>query len=126
MFMMLLALFSWWYTTGWAELARRVAGRVERTLQSFSVGLLAKSLFSPFRQISADNVQGSFDVQMRAFGDRLFSRFFGAFVRSFFILFGFVGALLTGAVGLVQLAVWPLVPALPVLGFALAFVGWVF
>lgn len=126
MVMVLMALFSWWYTTGWAELLRRVMGRTSGVLQTFSVGLLAKTLFAPFRQISAGGVQGPLNTQVRALGDRLFSRVFGAVIRSFFILFGLVGALLMALVGLVQLLLWPLVPVLPVLGVALALIGWVF
>lgn len=124
--MMLVAFFSWWYTTGWGELLGRVMVRVERVLQTFSVGLLFKTLFAPFRQISAGNVQGPLDVQVRAFGDRLFSRLFGAFIRSFFIFFGLVSALLAGLIGLVQLLLWPVVPFLPLVGLVLALTGWVF
>jgi hypothetical protein len=124
MVMMLLALVSWWYTTGWAEVARRVVGRMGRVLEAFSVGLLFKTLFAPFRQISAGGVQGPMAVQLRAFGDRLFSRFFGAVVRGIFILFGLIGALLAGLFGLVQLLLWPLLPVLPLVGLLLMLMGW--
>jgi hypothetical protein len=126
MVMVFVALFSWWYTAGWAELARRVVGRATGVLQTFSVGLLARTLFAPFRQISAGGVQGPLNAQVRALGDRLFSRIFGAVIRAFFILFGLVGALFMALLGLVQLVLWPLVPVLPVLGVILALTGWVF
>jgi hypothetical protein len=123
---MILELFSWWYTKGWGTLTRRVLARVDKILGTFSVGLLAKTLFAPFRQISAGNVQGPFNTQVRAFGDRLFSRVFGALVRGFFIVFGFSAALVVGTIGLVQLIVWPVVPFLPIVGAVLALIGWTF
>lgn len=122
--MMVLAMLSWWYTAGWARLAKRVGSRINATLETFSVGLLLRTLFTPFRQISAGAARGnSLDVQLRAFGDRLFSRVFGAFVRSLFIIIGLLTALLTAVIGLVQLLVWPLLPCAPVIGVALMAAG---
>lgn len=121
---MVLAVFVWWYTTGWSSLAARVMERADHTLEMFSVGLLLKTLFAPFRQISAGSVHGSFDAQMRAFGDRLFSRVFGAVIRSFFIVIGLVSTLLASVIGIVQLVLWPLVPLLPVVGIVAAVLGW--
>lgn len=117
--MVVVALFSWWYGTGWARAAKRVGGRMRLVLETFSVALLLRTLFDPFRQISAGQVRGSFDTQLRALGDRLFSRLFGAVVRSIFIFIGLMGALLAGIMGLVELVVWPLVPLFPIIGVAL-------
>jgi hypothetical protein len=121
--MMIVALFSWWYGAGWARAAKRVGGRMEAMLEAFSVALLARTLFSPFRQISAGQVRGSFDAQMRAMGDRLFSRFFGAFVRTLFILIGLGGAALAGIFGVIELILWPVIPFLPVISVVLALTG---
>jgi hypothetical protein len=121
--MTLVALFSWWYTAGWGRLAVRVGQRVEHVLDFFSVSTLMRTLFSPFRQISAGQVQGPLNAQMRAFGDRLFSRVFGAFIRGLFIIIGLVSALLTAILGLVQLLMWPLIPFFPLVGIALAVMG---
>lgn len=121
--MMALALFSWWYTAGWGRAAARVGGSVKSVLESFSVGLLARTLFDPFRQIDAGSVHGSLDVQMRAFGDRLFSRVFGAFIRSIFIILGLLCALGAGLLGVVIVLLWPLVPLLPVVGLVLTLSG---
>ncbi|HJQ08402.1 MAG TPA: hypothetical protein VJ836_02865 [Candidatus Saccharimonadales bacterium] len=123
--MMLFALFSWWYTAGWAGVAKKVGDRVESMLETFSVYLLARTLFAPFRQISAGQVSGSFDVRLRAFGDRAFSRVFGAFIRSIFIIMGAIAALLAMLLGLVQVAVWPFIPLLPLAGLVLAMSGWI-
>jgi len=121
--MMIVALFSWWYGAGWARAAGRVGGRMKAMLEAFSVALLLRTLFDPFRQISAGQVRGSFDAQLRAMGDRLFSRVFGAVVRSLFIFIGLVGALLAGIIGLIELIVWPVVPFFPIIGIVAAVMG---
>lgn len=122
--MMIVALFSWWYGAGWARLIGRVGTRMQAMLETFSVALLARTLFAPFRQISAGQVRGSFDMQLRALGDRLFSRLFGAVVRSLFIFIGALAALLAGLLGLLEAIVWPVVPLLPVAGIVLTLLGW--
>jgi hypothetical protein len=122
--MMLLATLAWWYAAGWAGLAGRIGRRIDRVMESFSITLLLGSLFDPFRQIDAGHTAGgSFDAQLRAFGNRLFSRLFGAVIRTLFICIGIFLAVVTAIVGLLQLAVWPLVPFLPIVGVALAAVG---
>lgn len=121
---MLLATIAWWYTAGWTGLAARIGHRIDRVMESFSVTLLLGSLFDPFRQIDAGGLHGaSFDAQLRAFGNRLFSRVFGAVVRTLFICIGLFVALLVAIVGVMQLVMWPLVPLFPVVGLVLAAVG---
>jgi hypothetical protein len=113
--MVFLALFSWWYTAGWAQLARRAVTRVVGVLDFFSVGLLFKSLFAPFRQISVGRVQGPLDVQIRAWADRQISRAIGAAVRTVVILFGLTAVLLTIIVAVALLLLWPFVPFVPLI-----------
>lgn len=121
---MVLVLFSWWYTAGWAQQAARVGARVSGVLEMFSVGLLLRTLFAPFRQISAEQgTRGALNTQMRAMGDRLFSRIFGACIRTLFIIFGLIGALFAAVLGVVQLLVWPFIPLLPIFGIFAAALG---
>jgi hypothetical protein len=114
--MVIISLFSWWYTTGWMALIQKGSKRVESVLKFFSVPLLATSLFAPFRQISAGRVNGPLGVQLRAWGDRLFSRFIGAFIRTFLIIIGLLIVSILSAVCLIAALIWPLLPAAPVLG----------
>lgn len=122
--MLAIALFSWWYTTAWRELGSRISRRIDRALDFFSVGLLMRTLFDPFRQIAAGKVRGSIDAQFRAWTDRTFSRFIGAAVRSLFIIIGTVAVIGIGLFGLLQLVVWPLIPLLPIIGIVGAVMGW--
>ena len=119
--MTLFTLVSWWYTTGWSGLAGQASQRTSRLLETFSVGLLFGSLFEPFRQISAGQVRGgSFDAQIRALADRIFSRLFGAVVRSLFICIGLLAACASMVFSLAQMILWPIVPLLPLIGLAMA------
>ena len=111
--MVILALFSWWYTTGWVQLGGRAVQRVAGVLDFFSIGLLLGSLFAPFRQISVGRVQGSLSVQMRAWADKQLSRAIGAIVRSGVIIFGLGATIVMILVSLGLLVLWPLVPIMP-------------
>ena len=90
----------------------------------FSIGLLVKTLFAPFRQISAGNVNGSFDMQMRAFFDRLISRCIGAVVRLIMISVGGMTILCSILIDTILLVGWALLPLLPLVGIVLFISGW--
>ena len=121
--MLLTTFFGWWYGVGWLTLGRKVGGRVTGVLRFFSVGQLATSLFAPFRQISAGRVQGPLGVQLRAWGDRQFSRVIGAVVRLLLIGCGFVAAAFYAVLGAIMMVFWPLLPAMPLIGIILMVSG---
>lgn len=113
----------WWYGTAWVETLQAIQKRAATIFETFSIGLLARTLFSPFRQIDAGRVRGPIDVQLRSWFDRTFSRFFGAIVRSVMIVFGL---LVLGAVFITSIAwaaIWLIIPILPVIGLIMALVG---
>lgn len=114
---MVIALISWWYGAGWSRLVRQCGGRVRGCLEFFSVQLLLRTLFDPFRQIGTDGAGQSLDAQVRAWGDRMFSRLVGFAVRSMVIIFGFTIATALLVASAVQIIAWPFVPALPLVGF---------
>ncbi|MBC7868828.1 hypothetical protein H7X69_01450 [Candidatus Saccharibacteria bacterium] len=123
--MFLAGIMSWWYGNGLRLRLAMIGGRIARTNDYFSIGLLASTLFSPYRQISAGNVSGPLSLQLRAFVDRLISRFIGAVVRSFMILFGVVAIGLQVISGAVFVFFWILIPLFPVIGLLLVVIGWV-
>lgn len=94
------------------------------TLDYFSIDLLLKTLFAPFRQISAGRVRGPVDVQIRAFFDQLISRLIGGFVRSILIIVGSLSLVFTAVIGGFVLVAWAFLPLLPVVGIILAMTGW--
>lgn len=119
-------LLRWWYGDGWRKHAQLVANRLDGTMDYFSVDLLLKTLFAPFRQISAGGVDGPIGVQIRAMVDKLFSRVIGAVVRLLLLLVGGVTIGLQVIFGAVILLGWALLPLAPIVGIILAVTGWTF
>lgn len=119
-------LLHWWYTAGWRARVQSVANRFDGTIDYFSMGLLIKTLFSPYRQISAGRVDGPLEVKLRALVDKLFSRVIGAFIRLILLVIGSLTIAAQALFGLLTLLLWAFVPLLPIMGvFAMA-QGWVF
>ena len=122
--MLIVGLLSWWYTVGWRQRAARLHEKFDETADYFSLDLLIRTLFSPFRQISAGRVNGPLGVRLRALVDRIISRCIGAMIRIFMLVVGslyLTGCMLLGGL---MLAVWALIPLLPVLGIILFAIGW--
>lgn len=120
MFMLLVSeLLRWWYSDGWRRCAQKIADRLDQTIDYFSFGLLIKTLFAPFRQISAGKVDGSLDVKFRAMIDKLFSRVIGAIVRLIILLIGTVVIAIQAVAAVVLLVLWSVMPVLPFAGIIL-------
>ena len=95
-----------------------------RTLEFFSIGQLAATLFSPFRQISVGAKGVGLAGAFSAFIDKLVSRCIGAVVRTGTILFGAIIIVLQSLYVAIIMVFWWFVPFLPVLGLVLFLVGW--
>lgn len=89
----------------------------------FSIDLLARTLFSPYRQISAGKVTGPIGVQVRAMLDNFISRIIGFVVRMLIMIFGviFMMVFVVGATSWVLL--WAVLPVIPIFGFITTAVG---
>ncbi len=124
MVMLVVSLFQWWYGDGLRERIKFASVRLESLIDYFSFSLLLKTLFSPYRQISAGKVDGSLEVQLRAFVDKLFSRVIGAVIRLIIMIVGFVVLILAVVYTLLTMILWLALPALPLLGVWLMFIGW--
>ena len=122
--MFIVGLLGWWYGPGWRGCMGRVVDRLAATADFFSISLLLRTLFSPFRQISAGSVRGPLGVQLRAFFDRLISRLIGAMVRSAMIIAGGVILTIQAIAGGLASVGWLFVPALPLVGLLLMLIGW--
>ena len=123
--MFIVGMFSWWYGEGWKQRALAAREHVASVYDYFSIDLLARTLFSPFRQISAGKVRGPIGVQLQAFFDQLISRTIGAIVRIIMIIMGVVTLVATVVVNVTVVVLWGVVPALPLLGTFLASTGWI-
>jgi len=122
--MFIVGFFSWWYGPGWLQRFGIAKQHISSFFDYFSIDLLIKTYFSPFRQISAGGVSGPIAVQMRAFFDQLISRIIGAIVRTFMIVAGIITIAVTVLVEMIKIAAWGLIPLVPIVGFVLMAIGW--
>lgn len=123
--MFLVGILSWWYGEGLASRPGIIKQRLISSADFFSIDLMFSTLFAPFRQISAGQVSGSIDQQIRAFFDRLLSRFIGAFMRLSMILVGLGSLIFQAIFGLLTMLVWVVLPLAPAVGLIITIIGWV-
>ena len=123
--MQLVSLLSWWYSGGVRRMFHTVQMKFAGLLDYFSIDLLLRTLFAPFRQISAGSVDGPIGVKLRAFFDQLISRVIGSIVRTIVILIGAVAITLQAAVSLLFILLWFVMPMLPIVGLVMMLVGWI-
>ena len=116
--MLMTSLLGWWYVEGWREQLTRVKWAFIRMADRFSIGLMIKTLFAPFRQISADE-QARGNNLATVITDKLVSRLIGCFMRTIMIIVGTITLLLLAVVSLIRLLLWPLLPVMPGVGIIL-------
>ena len=121
--MLIIELINWWYGHGFRAFGRKLLEKLGHTADFFSVGTLLKTLFLPFRQISAGKVDGSLETRLRATFDRLISRLVGATIRFFLIVAGFISLAVQSVFSLVAMLVYPFMPAVPIFCFIIAIGG---
>lgn len=117
--MVITSLLGWWYSDGWLSELTRIRWSFLKVADKFSIGLLAKTLLAPFRQISADEQARIDGGLINVLIDKLISRLVGLFMRLVMIILGLVTLLLLAVVSLIRIIVWPILPLLPVIGVAL-------
>lgn len=123
--MFIVGILSWWYGAGWKQRLVLLREHLAAMIDFFSIGLLLRTLFAPFRQISAGQVEGSLEVKLRALADKLISRLIGAMVRTCVIIAGSVALVLYVVFCGIVLVAWAVAPLLPVVGLVAAIVGWI-
>jgi hypothetical protein len=112
--MLILEFFRWWYGVGWQKAIFGGIGLVKKVELSFSIAILLKTLFSPWKRIITDPGRALED-KLSATLDNLVSRIVGFFVRIFSLMAATVLIIGASVIGLVIAASWPLVPLLIVL-----------
>jgi hypothetical protein len=112
---MLFSLLSWWYDGGLKQRIKLLKDRQLKTMDYFSLDLLVKTWFAPFRQISAESVRGSLDLQMRAWFDKLLSRIIGGFMRTALIIIGIIVLATQAILNFFELIIWTVMPLMPMI-----------
>lgn len=118
-------MFFWWYVSGWNVFIKKVRNWFSSVADFFSMDSLIRTLFKPYRQISADTASNSesLDLKFHMFLDRLVSRFIGFISRLILLITGTVLIILSGVASLVLIILWPIIPLLPIAGIILTIVG---
>ena len=111
--MLMLSFFSWWYGQGLARLVRAIQRRVQQLADMFSVAILLRTLFSPWRRIITYPGAG-LEAHVRAMLDNMVSRFIGFFVRVIVLLSAAVLFAVLMVVSVLQIILWPLLPVIAV------------
>ena len=115
----------WWYTSGWGVFIRKLGGFLSSVTDFFSMDSLVRTLFKPFRQISAEaaSEHASLDIRFHMFLDRLVSRIIGFFSRLILLITGTILIILGGVLSLILIILWPVLPLTPIAGVVLAAIG---
>ncbi len=100
-------------------LAKTVQKRLQKTLAMFSVPSLIRTLFAPWKRI-VTNPGAGLSAHLSAIGDNMVSRAIGFTVRLFVLIAALVSVILVSIIGVIQIALWPLVPLAIVYGIVAA------
>ncbi|HUD11971.1 MAG TPA: hypothetical protein VMS08_06175 [Candidatus Saccharimonadia bacterium] len=113
--MLIAAFLEWWYGAGWRDASFRLKNRLKMTYLSFSVPILLRTMFAPWRRISTPP-GSSIQQKLTAVLDNVVSRAVGFVVRLMALIMGCLLLLIYSLVGGLLLILWPV---LPILGPAL-------
>src|SRR5207253_1602171 len=100
---------------GWRDAAGRLSTRIRDTFLLFSVPILLKTMFAPWRRIIT-YPGASMGDRLRAVGDNMVSRAVGFVMRFFALIIAITIIIAYVALGGALLVLWPIAPFLgPVL-----------
>ena len=118
-------MFLWWYAHGWSVFIQKIKVALSNVVDFFSMSDLLRTLFQPFRQISATSASAdsSLDLKFHMFIDRLVSRIVGFCSRLILIIAGTFIIIIGAIFSLILIILWPLIPLIPILGIVLAIMG---
>lgn len=117
--------YIWWYTKGWRIFILRVRAFLLSIADFFSMSSLIRTLFKPFRQISAGTTSANpaLDLKFQMFIDRLVSRIIGFASRIFLLIIGSILLILSSVISLAIIILWPFIPLTPIIGIVLTVSG---
>jgi hypothetical protein len=106
---MILEMLRWWYSTGWLQAMHRISSWPQGIERSFSILLLLKTLFSPWKRIVTAGGR-SLDEKVKASLDNLVSRCIGFAIRSGVLIAAGIAAFSSFFGAIIIVLVWPLMP----------------
>lgn len=108
------AFFRWWYGAGWKLVLEQLGLRLRSVAGAFSVKLLVRTLFSPWRRVVAVRRRG-LDGAFHAAIDNAVGRFIGFSVRCIVLVAAAITIVILSMLGGVVLVLWPLLPPAAIL-----------
>ena len=117
--MVIISLLSWWYSEGWLEQISLTKRSFIKLADKFNIGMLLRTLFAPFRQISVGEQAGKTASLASVIADKLISRLVGSVMRLVMVFVGTLALIIYAIISVLRLAGWPLLPLAPVLGLIL-------
>src|SRR5687768_8970679 len=108
---MIFQMLRWWYGTGWLQATHRITSLPLGVERHFSVSLLARTLFAPWRRIVSAGGR-SLDAKIRDALDNFVSRCVGFVVRFLVLFTAMLGMLAAFVFSVAAVIIWPLVPLL--------------
>ncbi len=117
--MVIISLLSWWYSEGWLEQISLTKRSFIKLADKFSIGMLLRTLFAPFRQISVGEQAGKTASLASVIADKLISRLVGSVMRLVMVFVGTLALIIYAIISVLRLTGWPLLPLAPVLGLIL-------
>ncbi|MFA4998829.1 MAG: hypothetical protein WC514_02305 [Candidatus Paceibacterota bacterium] len=111
---------SWQFVDVPRNLLKAWGNFLEFNLNYFSITLLLKTFFSPWRRYSWSYGKG-FDLGkfFETFFSNLISRILGALMRLFLIIFGIIAEIFIFVIGIIVIFGWIILPFLVIGGFIL-------
>lgn len=119
---MLFSFISWWYGPGWLSAFHDILKRTVGVGRSFSVAILLRTLFAPWKRITTQPGAG-LDAKFRALVDNMMSRLVGFTVRVIVLITAGVLTLITIVFYSAIALVWPVLPLGVLLCIAKVLVG---
>lgn len=109
--MLVVSFVQWWYGRGFKEYFAKFVDKLKDLADFFSIRLLIRNLFAPFRQIATERrANMPLNERLHAWADLMISRLVGATIRFFLLIIGTLLLIVRAVVGLVVMILWPLAP----------------
>jgi len=106
----MLTYFSWWYGEGLAKFWQATGIMTEKIFSFFSIKLLLRTLFDPWKRDAFYVENAAIDVRMKIWLNNLISRVIGFVIRLFTIFFGLTATMLFFAGLFAIMIFWVLLP----------------
>ncbi|OGL30517.1 hypothetical protein A3F37_01430 [Candidatus Saccharibacteria bacterium RIFCSPHIGHO2_12_FULL_41_12] len=112
---------KWWYSSGWSWLFGEYRQKLTSISRNFSVSILLKTLFAPWKQLTT---QATFRNFFQAMVDNTISRLIGFIIRFFVLIGALIAVTLLSVFFLFFVAIWVFIPpAIVVLPLLMLVVG---